>query len=525
MALNGTTISKEGLEYLCGLIRDINGLDTNLIDDLNIKSNGTFSSVRINTLLNALKTDCNDFANSLVSNISRLELKIVTDESSIVDSNILYLYKPPTGQTSYNQYVVIEGNKVLLGTTDINMSDYYTITQADTKFTLKTDFNSLKTEVTTLKTKVGTDTLNTTSQDLSGGVNELKTDLTTHTNDTDIHITTAERTKWNEVDNKIDKTDITTTISSSSTDSQVPSALAVLNLKKARRLDESVNPENYEVGDWYAEGKDGILLSTSYGHPCSSWHIGYIVTGFRENNSNNGYKKILAITRDGDCYIKTQKWNTWTEWQKLCTTSDTDIHVTTGDKAKWNEVDNKIDKTDINTTISSSSTNTQVPSAKSVYNLAGNENRRGYVYNNPTYRGNKWNRVFRVNSLLSCDSGFLTVTVYSNSLCQIATFLMSKNFNRLNIKQINCGGYNGDKGQTRPIKVRIVSAETIGFSFLEIYVSGTSNTNVVATYMPLSCNSVVVLNEEGSIPNGLFACEMTATHDTYENATYTSILK
>ena len=133
--------------------------------------------------------------------------------------------------------------------------------------------------------------------------------------------------------------------------------------------------------------------------------------------------------------------------------------------------------------------------------------------------------MFRVNSLLSCDSGFLTVTVYSNGLCQIATFLMSKNFNRLNIKQINCGGYNGDKGQTRPIKVRIISAETSGYSFLEIYVSGTSNTNVVATYMPLSCNSVVVLNEKGSIPSGMFACEMTATHDTYENATYTSILK
>ena len=79
MSKTGCIISHEGIEYLCGLIRDINGLDTNLIDDINIKSNGTFSSVRINTLLNALKTDCNDFANSLVSNISRLELKIVTN--------------------------------------------------------------------------------------------------------------------------------------------------------------------------------------------------------------------------------------------------------------------------------------------------------------------------------------------------------------------------------------------------------------------------------------------------------------
>ena len=390
---NGCVLTHEGIEYLCGLIRDINGLDTNLIDDLNIKSNGTFSSVRINTLLNALKTDCNDFANSLVSNISRLELKIVTNEADIIEHNKLYLIKK-AGETSYSQYVIVTNDsgvdeKILLGTTDINISDYYTITQADTKFTLKADFNSLKTEVDKVKTTLGTDSLNTTSQTVTGGVNELKTDLTTHTNDTDIHITSAERTAWNK-------------------------------------------------------------------------------------------------------------------------------------KANDNEV---VKKTDITTTIDSTSTNTQVPGAKSVYNLAGNENRRGYVYNNPTYRGNKWNRVFRVNSLLSCDSGFLTVTVYSNGLCQIATFLMSKNFNRLNIKQINCGGYNGDKGQTRPIKVRIISAETSGFSFLEIYVSGTSNTNVVATYMPLSCNSVVVLNEEGSIPSGMFACEMTATHDTYENATYTSVLK
>ena len=31
---NGCVLTKEGIEYLCGLIRDINGLDTKLIDDL-----------------------------------------------------------------------------------------------------------------------------------------------------------------------------------------------------------------------------------------------------------------------------------------------------------------------------------------------------------------------------------------------------------------------------------------------------------------------------------------------------------
>ena len=201
MSLKGTTLSKEGLEYLCGLIRDINGLDTNLIDDLNIKSNGTFSSVRINTLLNALKTDCNDYTDSLVSNISRLELKIVTDEADIVDSNILYLHKP-TGQTSYNQYVVIEGNKVLLGTTDINMTDYYTITQADNKFVLKTDFDALKTEVTNIKTDIGTDDISLVGTSVKDAINKLNT-------------------------NKIGKSDINTTIDNTSTDDTIPSSKSV----------------------------------------------------------------------------------------------------------------------------------------------------------------------------------------------------------------------------------------------------------------------------------------------------------
>ena len=178
MSKTGCIISHEGIEYLCGLIRDISGLDTKLIDDLNIKSNGTFSSLKVNALLKTLKEDCNEYSENLCSNLSRLELKLVTDEIDIKDSNILYLYQP-IGQTSYNQYVVIEGNKILLGTTDINMSDYYTITQSDNKFVLKTDFDSLNTKVS-----------------------EINTNLTTHIDNANIHITSDERTAWN---NKVDK--------------------------------------------------------------------------------------------------------------------------------------------------------------------------------------------------------------------------------------------------------------------------------------------------------------------------------
>ena len=43
------------------------------------------------------------------------------------------------------------------------------------------------------------------------------TDLTTHTSNTNTHITTNERTKWNKVDNKIDKTDIVDNLTSTDT--------------------------------------------------------------------------------------------------------------------------------------------------------------------------------------------------------------------------------------------------------------------------------------------------------------------
>ena len=400
-----------------------------------------------------------------------------------------------------------------------------------------------------------------------------KAELKNHTDDGNIHVTSAERTLWNTVSNKADKSQIHThsnkvvldkiTEANVKTMNDVASGIGGRNLFTGTSVEKRINintPTDYTTFDpyttfnkitlsdlGYSVGDELTLsfeweiskngsLSEVYGSFKLEW------TGFNSDGSQYG----LYLGDIGSVYTLSSS----NKKGKVSLTTK----ITSNDMLKACAIRIRIDNSVVNfkvskmklekgniatdwtpapedmptntvTKIDSTSTNSQVPTAKSVYNLAGNENRRGYVYNNPTYRGDTWNRVFRVNSLLSCDSGFLTVTVYSNGLCQIATFLMSKNFNRLNIKQINCGGYNGDKGQTRPIKVRIVSAETISYSFLEIYVSGTSNTNVVATYMPLSCNSVVVLNEEGSIPNGMFACEMTATHDTYDSATYTSVLK
>ena len=345
MSKTGCIISHEGIEYLCGLIRDINGLDTNLIDDLNIKSNGTFSSVRINTLLNALKTDCNDFAFSLVSNLSRLELKIVTDEADIVDSNILYLHKP-TGQTSYNQYVVIEGNKVLLGTTDINMTDYYTITQADNKFVLKTDFDALKTEVDKVKTTLGTDGLNTTSQTVTGAINELKSDKVNRTDIVD-NITSTDTDKplsanqgkvlKDEVnlkandDEVIKKTDITTTIDSTSTDTQVPSASAIYHKSKNGITEILTNNDIIAYADTIGAQMvtDTVKIMNGINSPYGADNISndFHYTIYNINNEN--FKRIVAYDiRKNDMYMIIKRNGTWSDWQRVCTTNVADVPVT-----------------------------------------------------------------------------------------------------------------------------------------------------------------------------------------------------
>ena len=219
MSKTYTTLSREGYTYLIGLIRNLANVSEG-IDDLHLRSDGTFSSVKIDTLLNTLRSDCNEYTDRLVANLSRLELKIANDESEISQPNIMYLYKA-SGETSYSQYVVIEGVKILLGTCDIDMGNYYTITQADAKFVLKTDFDSLKTEVERKVNKTDIiDNLTSTDTDKPLSANQGKvlkdevdlkandSDLTTHTSDIDIHITTTERTKWNEVDNKVNKTDL-----------------------------------------------------------------------------------------------------------------------------------------------------------------------------------------------------------------------------------------------------------------------------------------------------------------------------
>ena len=194
---NGTSLTNEALEYLVGLIRDISGLDSKLIDDINLKTNGTYSSVRIKSLIDKNLEEANKHTEDLISSLNKLSSKKTNVQPALNNSefNVIYLYSTD-GNAPFEQYLKIGTNDsdaelISLGSTNISLDEYLTVLEASKTYAKQVDL----------------DTTNNT--------------LTTHINNSDIHVSTTDREKWNEVDNKVDKTDIVSVLDSTVTNKQL----------------------------------------------------------------------------------------------------------------------------------------------------------------------------------------------------------------------------------------------------------------------------------------------------------------
>ena len=210
-------LNRESLQYLANCIRLVHSLP-DLLNDVLPSQTTTYSSYKVTELLNTLNTDLQNYVNNALGNLSHLKKEIVsvapTDSSA--DEDTIYLVQDASG--GYEQYLKINGVVTSLGSTSA-INNVYTKTESDAKFALLSTLNSLITTVGGLNDLTTTD-----KTSIVNAINELKTDLTsitTHTNDTDIHITSSERDKWNEVDNKVDKTDIVSVLDSTVTNNQL----------------------------------------------------------------------------------------------------------------------------------------------------------------------------------------------------------------------------------------------------------------------------------------------------------------
>lgn len=212
-------------------------------------------------------------------------------------------------------------------------SNYYTTAQTDTKITEATSgkvdnatYTAYTADTATeIGNKLATSDFNTysgTVDTLIGekasqtSVNALNDVVTAHTASTDIHVTAADKTKWN------NKSDFSGDYNDLANKPTIPS-----------KTSDLTNDSDFATSGYVQTVTNDMATKTWVGEQ------GYITSA-----DISGKQDVSGMT----AYTTTAATN---ELSGTVTahTENTEIHVTTEDKSKWNNVDNKLNTSDFNT--------------------------------------------------------------------------------------------------------------------------------------------------------------------------------
>lgn len=333
------------------MINKIVSAPKELLDDINLATNTTFSSVRIDSLISDTLQQANTHAEAICNALTKLTCEKTTVQPTLDNSekNVIYLYSAD-GNAPFEQFLKISDTELIdMGSTSISLNDYLTITDAVATYCKKTDFDALNTEVTNVKNTLGTDSLTTTSQTVTGAINELNDKST---------ITTLSQAEYNQlvadgtvdadtyyiISDDSDNIEITQTISSSSTENEVPSAKAVYdNANYTEMYDTSSNTVTEILNGIrnIKQKKSKIIrlydgTGTIFG--VSGNYIG-LVTAINGNEITcyfvNHWNPSVAYT----CRIEST--DTELKLSRVCTTKVADVDktiVTFTDKTNYNEI-------------------------------------------------------------------------------------------------------------------------------------------------------------------------------------------
>lgn len=290
------TISKEGLEYLCGLINKIVSLPSDVISDITLSTNKTMSSVKIDKIIKQCLQDANEYSNEVVNSLTHLVAEKIDFEPTLDNTtdkiNTLLLYSA-NSDNNYTQYLRLTNELLNLGDTSLSLNEYIKVVDADTKYTLKTTTDTLTTEVT-----------------------NIKSDFTTHKNNADVHTSATEKASY------VKKTSIVTTIDNTSTDDEVPSALTVFNVisklleckENTKDLDIDIYEEPFTA---HVNSNSGVLGTFPNG----------VIWGTIIQLPAKGYRCQMFLSQN-KMYYRTMSNKVWGNWIEVCTTKVKDIPVT-----------------------------------------------------------------------------------------------------------------------------------------------------------------------------------------------------
>ena len=129
-------LTKANVELLCSYIKKTYTEASDFIDDNNVKTNGTYSSKKIEDVNESIRTELKKYADDLVKGIiTGITIEIASEEPTLDNTtpNKIYLYEIDNENHIYQQYLRTDTLLVKLGTTSIDLSNYYTKDEIDNK--------------------------------------------------------------------------------------------------------------------------------------------------------------------------------------------------------------------------------------------------------------------------------------------------------------------------------------------------------------------------------------------------------
>ena len=373
MAKEIYSLSLDSIKLLCGLIRDLASVSDGILDTA-ICTDKTFSSYYIDLLLKQLKADSEAYTDEVASALTKLTAEVVTVEPTLDNTtnkiNTILLYSP-NGNDVYDQYLRLETQLISLGSTQISMADYIKTSEADNKY-------STKTELKAVTDKIGTTALTTTAQTLTGSIEEVKgiaeqgALLTVTKEQYDQLVAgqtvnidgknyTYDDNTYYVVKDDGDTITTTTSINSSSTNSEVPTAKAV---NDSYHIKTYTKPEQLGLADGCSVSDIFLALpDNSYfecGQNTTKTDVLYNITGVPTNGGVLTIRKQTQfrfaieykISGGGSLspnqlYIGQLKGSDGSglEWQRVVTTKVSDVPETviridtlSSDEAKEGEI-------------------------------------------------------------------------------------------------------------------------------------------------------------------------------------------
>lgn len=135
-------MDKQGLEYICSCIKLLQSVP-DLLNDLTPSQKTVYSSYKVTELINALGENLQTYVNTSLGALNNLKKEIVQTVPSVdtAEENTIYLLKND-GDGGYSQYLLINGVVENLGSTTA-INNVYTKTETDAKFALLSTLNDL----------------------------------------------------------------------------------------------------------------------------------------------------------------------------------------------------------------------------------------------------------------------------------------------------------------------------------------------------------------------------------------------